>query len=158
MAALLAASLAPACARQGTPPTELPATAPLRAATPARPPAASRLAGLGASAILDDDAARTIYLALLGELRDESWLAYLDGPSRESRWVTLDGRHYLLADACRNHDCYDNSVVLLYEPSAGVIYGGLLLAGQWRLLGGPPAPLARELERLWREEFRQQEP
>ena len=158
LALLLAAAFAPACARRGPPAAAAtPGAAPL-ASLPAPSPPESPLAGLGAAAILDDDAARTAYLAMLGDLRDEPWLALLDGPSPESRWVAVDGRRYLLASDCKNHDCYDNSVVLLYDPGAGVMYGGVQRSGQWTLLGGPPAPLAWELGRLWREEFRQLQP
>lgn len=155
---LLAAAVAPACARRGPPAVAAAPGTGTSAALPEPAPAESPLVGLGAAAILDDDAARTAYLAILGDLRDEPWLALLDGPSPEIRWVALDGRRYLLASACKNHDCYDNSVVLLYDAGARLMYGGVQRSGQWTLLGGPPAPLARELGRLWREEFRQLQP
>ncbi len=113
---------------------------------------------VGASGLLLDAAARETYEAVLGPLREEPWLAELDGPSPENRWLDLDGRRYLLVEACKNHDCYDNSVVLLYAAADGVMYGKVYQSGRSTLLGRPPPALARELERLWQEEFRQQQP
>lgn len=113
---------------------------------------------VGASGLLLEAAAREAYLAVLGPLRDEPWLADLDGPSPENRWIDLDGRRYLLAEACKNHDCYDNNVVLLYAPGDGILFGLVYRSGSQTWLGRPPPTMARELERLWKEEFRQEQP
>ena len=110
---------------------------------------------LSASGLLNDDAARAAYYAVLGALRDEPWLADLDGPSPQNRMVDVAGGKYLLACACKNHDCYDNSVVLLYAAAEGEMFGMVYQSGDSTLLGTPPPALARELPRLWQEEFRQ---
>lgn len=113
---------------------------------------------LGAAGLLLDPAAKAAYAAILGPLRDEPWLAELDGPSPTNQLIDIAGRSFLLASACKNHDCYDNSVVLLYDALDGVMYGEVRRSGQVTLLGGPPPALVPELHRLWREEFRQGEP
>jgi len=33
------------------------------------------------------------------------------------------GTEYLLASACKDHDCADNNTVLLYSAAQGVVYG-----------------------------------
>lgn len=113
---------------------------------------------LGASGLQLDPAAKTAWEAILGSLREETWLTELDGPSPLNRFVTVAGRSFLLAVACKNHDCHDNSVVILYDPVDGAMYGHVHRHDQVTLLGGPPPSLVPELQRLWREEFRREEP
>jgi hypothetical protein len=113
---------------------------------------------IGASGLLLDPAAKAAWEAILGPLREESWLAELNGPSPTNRFVNVAGRAFLLASPCKSHDCYDNNVVLLYCATDGAMYGELYRSGQVTLLGAPSPELARELHRLWREEFRQGQP
>lgn len=134
------------------------AVAMTHACAPPRGAPVPALDEVGASGILLDAAARDAYEAALGPLREEPWLADLDGPSPENRWIDLDGRRYLLAEACKNHDCYDNNVVLLYDAGKRTMYGLVYRSGFTTRLGQPPPALALELERLWREEFRQEQP
>lgn len=131
------------------------APAPPEAPAPER---AYALHELGASGLLLDRAAKAAWEEVLGPLRAEPWLAELDGPSPQNRIVAIDGRPFLLASACMNHDCYENSVVVLYDAAAGAMYGEVYSAGEVTLLGAPPPSLQPELHRLWREEFRQGEP
>ena len=60
-----------------------------------------------------------------------------------------------LVHVCKNHDCADNNLTLLYAPGTQTVYAKLLLRGQPALLGAPPAVVAAELERLWKAEWRQ---
>ena len=45
-------------------------------------------------------------------------------------------------------------VVLLYDAAGGAVYGKVYQAGRTTLLGNPPPPLADELDKLWRQEWR----
>lgn len=126
--------------------------------TPPSPDRGYGLDEVGASGLLLDAAAKAAYDAVLGPLREESWLAELDGPSPLNRLVRIAGRSFLLVSACMNHDCYDNNVVLLYAAADSAIYGEVHRSGRVTLLGAPPPDLERELHRLWREEFRQGQP
>lgn len=127
-------------------------------AAPAPPSRTYSLDELSAPGLLFDERGRAAYLGVLGPLRDEPWLVDLDGPSPQNRRVTVGGREYLLLCACKNHDCWDNNVVLLYAAADGVVYGLVNQSGRSTLLGMPTTAVAHELERLWREEFRQGQP
>ncbi len=92
--------------------------------------------------------------AALGPLARETWLRALDGPAPESRQVTLGGTEVLLASVCKPHHCRDHKLVLLWQAQAGRLHGLLQQHGRQTLLGAPPAPLAREIERIWASEWR----
>jgi len=55
---------------------------------------------------------------------------------------------------CKNHDCYDNSMVLLYAAASQTVYGKVFHRGRSTLVGAPPAPVTVELERLWKATYR----
>lgn len=128
------------------------------APTPTPPLAASRrsdaLHELSASGILMDRKASAAYYRALGPLRRELWLATLDGPSPQNRWVNVGGTQYLLASACKNHDCANNNTVLLYSAAQNVLVGAVYRGGKTTLIGAPSPATAKELGHLWREEFR----
>lgn len=109
---------------------------------------------LSASGILMDPKANAAYDKALGPLGLDSWLADLDGPSAQNRLVTVDGEDYLLASACKNHDCAEHNVVLLYSAAQGLMYGMIYQSGRSTLIGEPSPVLALALERSWRERFR----
>ena len=67
----------------------------------------------------------------------------------------IAGVKYILADACKNHDCGDNNVVLLYAPAQGRIDGKINERGRVTFIGQPPANLMVALNRLWKTEWRQ---
>jgi hypothetical protein len=46
---------------------------------------------------------------------------------------------------------------LLYSAERGVVYGALFRAGKLTLVGSPPPPVAAELPRLWKAQWRQGE-
>lgn len=109
----------------------------------------------GPTELLKDPAFRKPYLAALGPLaREQPWLRELGGPAPESQKVTVAGTGYLMASVCKPHDCYDHSLVLLYDAPRGVVYGKLNHGQRSSLLGQPPPAVAAELERLWRGQFR----
>lgn len=48
------------------------------------------------------------------------------------------GTEYLLASACKDHDCADNNTVLLYSAAQGVVYGKVYRQRRSTLIGAPP--------------------
>ena len=74
----------------------------------------------------------------------------------ENRPVKVAGADYMLGGTCKNHDCFENNVVLLYSGAQDVVYGKVYQRGKSTLIGSPPPAVATELERLWKSEFRSQ--
>lgn len=94
------------------------------------------------------------YLLALGPLAKEPWLTTLDGPAQPIRKVQVAGAEYQFVSVCKNHDCYDNNMVLLYSAASQTVYGKILDRGRAVLVGTPPSAVAAELERLWRVTYR----
>lgn len=90
----------------------------------------------------------------MAPLDPELWLTALDGPSAPNRIVAIERVEYILASACRNHDCADQNVVLLYSAQRDVVYGLVWQAGTATMIGTPPPAVAAELPKLWRAAFR----
>jgi hypothetical protein len=84
-------------------------------------------------------------------------MATLDGPSPSNKKVKIGGTDYILASACKNHDCADNNTVLLYSAAQGVVYGKVMQRRRSTLIGAPPTAVASELDRLWAAEWRQKQ-
>jgi hypothetical protein len=112
------------------------------------------LTELGASGLLYNPKAKATYHKALGPLSKEPWLAQLDGPSSENKAVKVAGTDYVLISTCKNHDCFENSVVLLYSGAQDVVYGKVYQRGKSTLIGSPPPVVAAELEKLWKAEHR----
>jgi hypothetical protein len=115
------------------------------------------LTELTASGLLYNAKAKDTYYKALGPLTKEPWLARLDGPSKEFRPVKVAGADYMLGGTCKNHDCFENNVVLLYSGPQDVVYGKVYQRGKSTLIGSPPPAVAAELEKLWKAEFRSQQ-
>jgi hypothetical protein len=113
------------------------------------------LTELGAAGLLYDPKAKAAYYKALGPLSKEPWLAKLDGPSSENKAVKVAGADFVKIATCKNRDCYDNTVVLLWA-APDVIYGKVNQRGKSTLIGSPPPAVAAELEKLWKLEFRSQ--
>lgn len=114
------------------------------------------LTELSAAGLLYNPQAKATYYKALGPLVKEPWLAKLDGPSKEFRPVKVANADYMLGSTCKNHDCYDNTVVLLWSGVQDVVYGKVVQKGKSTLIGSPPPAVASELETLWKKEFRSQ--
>jgi len=114
------------------------------------------LTELGASGLLYNARARELYLKALGPLSKEAWLAKLDGPSPQNRPVKVAGADYMLVAACKNRDCEQNNVVLLWSGTQDVVYGNVFQKGKMTLIGAPPPAVAAELTKLWKTEWRSQ--
>ena len=90
-----------------------------------------------------------------GPLARERWIARLDGPAPELRKASIAGTSYTVGASCKPHDCGENNLVLLYDPAQGGVLGLVHQAGRNTLLGNPSPAMATELEKLWRQEWRQ---
>jgi hypothetical protein len=106
------------------------------------------------SDMLRDRQFKGLYVAMLGPLVSERWLTQLTGPSHEARPVRVAGKDYQLFGSCKEHDCYDNSLAILYSAQNKVLYGQGVSRGRPIVLGSPPPAVAAELNRLWRTEWR----
>ncbi len=128
---------------------------PSRKIAPAAP-AGARQSALGgdAGSLLLDPKFKSAYYKALGPKVKDSWLAKLDGPSPLTKKVNVGGTEYVLASSCKNHDCGDNNVVLLYSAARGAVHGKIFERGKSTLIGSPPPAVASELERLWVSEWR----
>jgi hypothetical protein len=114
------------------------------------------LTELSAAGLLYNAKAKEIYLKALGPLVKEPWLAKLDGPSSEGRAMKVADADYVMLYTCKNHDCYDHNVVLLWSGIQNVVYGRVNQKGKSTLIGNPPPPVAAELEKVWKAQFRSQ--
>lgn len=123
-----------------------------------RVPGTEAPAELGPPELLRDAKFRQPYVKALGPLASEDWLMHLDGPAPPVKNHQVAGVTYQLVNVCKNHDCADSNLTLLYAPGTQTVYAKLLLRGQPTLLGAPPATVAAELERLWKAEWRQKRP
>jgi len=97
---------------------------------------------------------KAVYHKALGSRVKENWLKVLDGPG-SAEIVTVAGAEYRQVAVCKPHDCYDNSIVVLYSPAKKTVYGKIHEHDKSTLIGKPSREVAAELERLWKARFRQ---
>lgn len=109
---------------------------------------------LSAAGLVQDPTAKAAYYKALGPLVREPWLASLDGPSPQNKPLKLAHTEFILASACKNHDCADYNTVLLYSAAENVVYGKVFQRGRSTLIGAPPPAVATALEKLWKAEWR----
>jgi hypothetical protein len=114
------------------------------------------LTELSAAGLLYNARAKEIYYKALGPLVNEPWLAKLDGPSSEGQAMKVADADYVMLYTCKNHDCYDHNVVLLWSGIQNVVYGKINQKGKSTLIGNPPPAVAAELEKIWKKQFRSQ--
>jgi hypothetical protein len=120
-----------------------------------RVPGTAAPAELGPLDLLKEARFREPYLKALGPLAKEDWLTHLDGPAPPVRGHQVAGITYQLVNVCKNHDCADNNLTLLYAPGTQAVYARLLVRGQPAVVGSPNPVVTAELERLWKAEWRQ---
>jgi hypothetical protein len=114
------------------------------------------LTELSAAGLLYNARAKELYYKALGPLVNEPWLAKLDGPSSEGQAMKVADADYVMLYTCKNHDCYDHNVVLLWSGIQNVVYGKINQKGKSTLIGNPPPAVAAELEKIWKKQFRSQ--
>ncbi len=130
------------------------------AGRPATPAPAAAPASVGEPMInpwdlLQDPKFKPVYYRALGAKVNERWLTDLDGPATPTTKINVAGNEYVFAKSCKNHDCGDNNVVLLYSAAQGKVYGKVFDRRRASLIGNPPPAVAAELDRLWVAEWRQ---
>ncbi len=128
------------------------ASRPVMAAT--APQRSYALHELSAAGLLQDPKAKAAYYRALGPLVREPWLARLDGPSPQNKQLKVAGGEFILASACKNHDCANHNTVLLYSATQKTVYGKVYQRGRSSYIGAPPPAVVAELERLWASEWR----
>ena len=129
---------------------------PVRKEIPPPPPSPRQSESItGPGDLLRDARFKSAYYKALGSKVKESWLADLDGPAPPNTKIKVGGTEYILASACKNHDCGDNNMVVLYSAAEGVVYGKVFQQRRATLIGAPPPAVAAELDRLWAAQWRQ---
>lgn len=106
---------------------------------------------------LQEPAFKSAYTKALGPKSKTPWLAKRDGPAPQDKFIDVAGERYVMNSFCKNHDCNDNSAVLLYSPAKKVVYGTIYEKGKTTYIGDPPGPVASELAVLWKKEWRSQQ-
>ena len=124
------------------------------AAPPPPPPPASGAAGGNPAVLTADPRFGRTWRAMLGSTTREPWIADMNGPRPEPRWVMVGGNRYVLNSFCKPHDCHDNNVVQLYSPGEPRIYALIHRMNRDTPLGDPSPAMAADLRRLWQEQFR----
>jgi hypothetical protein len=135
----------------GSPPTQTAAPA-IAAPVPAGRPSAGASGNLDAlvkSNVMKDAGFRTAYLQALGPLQREGWLIEMDGPG-DQKIATVGGARYLEVTTCKEHDCGDNAMLVLYSPSPAMLFGLVSRARRIVTIGNPPPALMPDLKRLWK--------
>jgi Inhibitor of vertebrate lysozyme (Ivy) len=103
---------------------------------------------------LQEPAFRSAYMKALGPKSKTAWLAKRDGPAPQDKFIDVASERYVMNSFCKNHDCNNNSAVLLYSPVKKAVYGIVYEKGRTTYLGDPPGPVATELPKLWKKEWR----
>ena len=103
---------------------------------------------------LQEPAFKSAYLKALGPKSKTAWLAKRDGPAPQDKFIAVAGERYVMNAFCKNRDCNDNSAVLLFSPEKKLVFGTVYEKGKMTLIGDPPAPVAGELAKLWKKEWR----
>lgn len=99
---------------------------------------------------------QSAYTQALGPKAKTPWLARRDGPAPQPSEQQVAGERYVMNSFCKNHDCADNSAVILYSPEKKLVYGTVYEKGRTTLIGNPPPAVATELAKLWKKEWRSQ--
>jgi hypothetical protein len=109
----------------------------------------------GAADYAMDPAFAVPYKKALGKYAGEHWLQTLQGPSPETRKVTIAGTEYVLIAACKDHDCADNNTTLLWNPGKKTVFGKVRVLGKSALIGNPPKEVQKDLGDLWWKQWGQ---
>ena len=131
------------------------ASMPAPTAAAAAPQKKYELHELDANAVLLSPKVKPTYFKALGPLARQPWLAELDGPAPQNQRTRVAGVDFVQMSACKNHDCADHNAVFLYSAEQNVVYGAVYQKGRTTLIGAPPPPVASELPKLWKKQWRQ---
>lgn len=122
--------------------------------TPLAPPqmrvtAATTPAALAHANVMTDPGFRAAYLQALGALQREFWLTDMDGPG-DQYVTTVAGTPFLQVSTCKDRDCGDNAMLVLYRPQSRVLWGLVSVHRRLTLIGNPPPAISLQLRRLFR--------
>jgi hypothetical protein len=132
------------------------AAAPLAPAKAPVTPPADAAALPGPAQLAAAPAFAAPYRKALGKLaKEQDWLLALEGPSPETRSVTVDGREYWVLQSCKAHDCAENTTTLFWNAEKHLVYGKVRAAGKSTMIGSPPAAVAREVGNAWWKQWGQ---
>jgi len=109
----------------------------------------------GAAEYAMDPAFAVPYKKALGKYAGEHWLQTLQGPSPETKKVTIAGTEYVVIAACKDHDCADNNTTLLWNPEKKTVFGKVRVIGKSALIGNPPKEVQKDLGDLWWKQWGQ---
>lgn len=105
------------------------------------------LEALAKANVMLDPGFKPAYLKALGPLAREYWLIDMDGPG-DQKIVPFAGGRVLEVMTCKEHDCGDNNMVVVYNPVTKTLYGIVSVATRVTIIGQPPAAMMPELMRL----------
>lgn len=95
--------------------------------------------------LMKQPAYRKAYVQMMAGAKNlPSWLKQITGKedyvTAPADNVTIEGTAYLLVNACKAHDCADNTLELLFSPGGAPAYGLLIIdAKERRWFGNPNA-------------------
>lgn len=125
------------------------AAPPVPAAPRMRATAATSVAALAQGNVMTDPGFKTAYLRALGPLQREEWLIDMEGPG-DQHAVTVAGGRFLEVATCKEHDCGDNAMLVLYGPLRRTLWGIVSVHQRKTLIGNPPPAIVPELRRLFK--------
>jgi hypothetical protein len=114
-----------------------------------RATAAATVAALADIGAMTDPGFKAAYLQALGPLRRESWLIDMDGPG-DQKITSFAASSFLQVSTCREHDCGDNAMLVLYRPHPRTLWGIVTIDRHATLIGNPPPAVVAQLRRLFK--------
>jgi len=73
---------------------------------------------------------KELYLKAIGELKNIYWIRKISATAPINQIVEIDNKKYVFITFCKPHDCYDNFVVLLYNPEERELFGYYFLGNR----------------------------
>lgn len=114
-----------------------------------RATAAVTVAALANVGAMTDPGFKAAYLRALGPLRREVWLTDMDGPGDQHVATLADGS-FLQVSTCKDRDCGDNAMLVLYRPRPRTLWGIVSVHRRKTLIGNPPPAIVLQLQRLFK--------
>lgn len=98
-------------------------------------------------ALIKDKNFKEIYVALLKrEHLEGHWIAKLSGPAPKNRLFSIEGKFFLYARSCKQHECNTHAIYLVFDAQDKRIYGLLVENDSARWIGSPSACIKETLE------------
>lgn len=98
--------------------------------------------------LIKDKNFKDVYVALLrGEHLDRRWLSSLSGPAPKSKLLSIDGRKFVYAQSCKQHECNTHVIHLFFSDQEKRMYG-LLIENDSTIWLGNPSVCTKEALRM----------